>query len=223
MTTANLVDVATYYAALPQQKAALQYLQSQIPDAILQHFTELWRSAPSQLVTLDNLMAITSSAPKQRLEPFVTPLNAAFLKFSVNTPLRVCHFLAQVLHESGEFLYQEETASGAEYEGREDLGNTQPGDGENFKGRGLIQVTGRDNYAQLSHDLGVDYLNHPEQLAQLPDCIWSAFWYWNYRGLSVLADKDDFDAITYRVNGGYNGYDQRKNYLMRAKNVLMGA
>lgn len=171
-------------------------------------------------ITLDDLYETTLVATKENLAPFVEPLNQGFDRFKVKTPLRICHFLAQVLHESGEFQYQEEIASGADYEGRTDLGNTQSGDGCRFKGRGLIQVTGRANYAQLSKDIGINYVTNPTRLAAMPDCVNSAFWYWNSRGLSALADQDDLRGITYRINGGFNGLDERQGYLNRAKNLL---
>lgn len=218
-----LTNVAQFYRALPHQQAALNWLQGQIQPAILEAFSEKWRAAPKteQFITVDDLLKITTYAPKARLEKFIVPLNEGFERFKVNTPLRICHFLAQVLHECGEFQYQEEIASGEAYEGRGDLGNIKTGDGKRFKGRGLIQVTGRFNYSQISEDLGIDYVATPERLASLPDCVGSAFWYWNSRDLSALADKDNFDAITIRVNGGYNGYDDRRKYLQRAKEVLL--
>ena len=224
MTSIQLTDAAQHYRSLPQQQEALKYLQEQTSAEVLAKFAELWRKAPPlppEFVTLDDLLKITLVAPKERLQKFVAPLNQHFEKYKVNTPLRVCHFLAQVLHESGEFQYQEEIASGADYEWRDDLGNCKPGDGVRFKGRGLIQVTGRSNYADLSKAVGIDYLNNPTKLACIPDCLTSAFWYWSSRNLSALADKDDFDTITLRINGGYNGYDDRRKYLLKAKEVLM--
>lgn len=211
-----------FFSGLPQQVTALNWLQVNSQTATWAEFLRLWQSAAQQpLLSLSALYSITLTASRDRLLPFVIPLNQGFDRFQVNTPLRICHFLAQVLHESGEFQYQQEIASGADYEGRSDLGNCYPGDGCRYKGRGLIQVTGRANYAQISRDLGIDYLNNPQRLAQLPDCANSAFWFWNSRGLSDYADRDNLDAITLRVNGGYNGYGDRLNYLQRAKAALM--
>lgn len=177
-------------------------------------------SDQKEYLTLDQLYNICVWNTKSELQKFLPALNAGFEKFGVTTRLRIAHFLAQVLHESGEFQYQEELASGDDYEGRTDLGNTQPGDGRRFKGRGLIQVTGFYNYQQISKALGIDYVNNPKKLAEIPDCVNSAFWYWNSRGLSNYADKDDLDQITYKINGGYNGIDQREKYLVRAKGAL---
>lgn len=167
------------------------------------------------MLTLDALYNSTLVVDKDTLNKFIEPLNTYMAKYKIDTNARICHFLAQVLHESGEFRYQEEIASGEDYEGRDDLGNTEPGDGRRFKGRGLIQVTGRYNYNQLSKDLGIDYVSNPAKLAEMPDCILSAIWYWNSRRLSELADVNDFDGITLKINGGYNGYHDRLAYLNR--------
>lgn len=223
MTLISLVDVAKHYRGLKHQQQALEFLQSKVSPETLEEFAGIWRSPPEEpeFLTLDQLMQITTVAPRKRLEQFIKPLNQGFAKFEVNTPLRIAHFLAQTLHESGEFRYQEELASGADYQGREDLGNLQAGDGVRFKGRGLIQVTGRFNYTQISKDLGFDYVANPERLAELPDCVNSAFWYWNSRSLNQLADRDKFELITRRINGGVNGWDDRLKYLNRAKEVLI--
>lgn len=218
----DFCNVFKCFTGLPQQVTALSWLQANSQPATWAEFVRLWQNAAQPpLLSLSVLYGITSSAPRDRLLPFVAPLNQGFERFQVNTPLRVCHFLAQVLHESGEFQYQEELASGADYEGRSDLGNCYPGDGCRYKGRGLIQVTGRSNYAQISRDLGFDYVKNPDQLAQLPDCVNSAFWFWNSRGLNADADRDNLEVITLRINGGYNGYGDRLNYLQRAKAALM--
>lgn len=129
--------------------------------------------------------------------------------------------MAQVCHESGGFRYTEELADGTAYEGRSDLGNTEPGDGARFKGRGYIQVTGRYSYMRLGQYVGRDLLSFPEQVALLPLSVESAGWFWKTRGLNALADADDIVAITRKVNGGLNGISSRSEYLHRAKSVLM--
>ncbi|QYS89556.1 glycoside hydrolase family 19 protein [Flavobacterium davisii] len=140
--------------------------------------------------------------------------------YNINSCKRKLHFLAQVRHESGEFVYQEEIASGSAYEGREDLGNTEKGDGIKFKGRGLIQITGRKNYTNYGSYKGENFTTTPnnKKLGELPYCVDSAGWYWS-KNLSIdlndYADKDDIIYITYRINGGYNGYlDDRKPKLI---------
>jgi putative chitinase len=218
--TIKLTNVARHFKGLPQQVKALEYLQSQTSVEVMAEFERLWRTVEQPRVTGQNLYNIAMYNSLAKLNPFVVPLNEGFAKYQLNSALRVCHFIAQVMHESGEFAYQQEIADGSEYEGRTNLGNTQPGDGMRFKGRGLIQVTGRSNYGQISKDLGIDYIANPQRLEQLPDCVNSAFWYWNSRNLNALADKDDLNGITRAINGGLNGLEQRQEYLLRAKKEL---
>lgn len=141
-------------------------------------------------------------------------------QFDITTPLRIAHFIAQVAHESAGFLYTEEIASGAKYEGRKDLGNTQKGDGIKFKGRGLIQLTGRNNYQKYKQFCGYDVVAKPALLSQPVGAIRSAMWFWQTHGLNELADADDFLTITKKINGGTNGLESRKNYLKKAKQAL---
>ena len=136
--------------------------------------------------------------------------------YEINTPLRENHFIAQVAHESGEFRYLKEIASGKAYEGRKDLGNLYKGDGMRYKGRGLIQITGRSNYRELSKSFGVDFVLHPELLETPQYAVLSACWFWKSRGLNRLADVNDFLRITRRINGGTNGIQHRQIYLDRA-------
>jgi putative chitinase len=135
-------------------------------------------------------------------------------------PLRFVHFFAQLGHESGGFRYMEEIASGQAYEGRKDLGNVQPGDGRRFKGRGPIQLTGRANYREYGRRLGIDLENHPE-IAALPSIgMMTACAYWAAKGLNALADADDVERITRRINGGLNGFEDRKARLKAVKALL---
>jgi predicted chitinase len=158
-------------------------------------------------------------------------LNVAMLEQDINSKRRRCAFLAQLAHESSELRYMEEIASGAAYEGRKDLGNIHPGDGKRFKGRGPIQLTGRANYRLFGNLLGLD-LEHEPQIASKPEHAFRiAALFWQRKGLNELADKltlkkSDagdkirFAAITKRINGGYNGLDDRLNYFRVAKQVL---
>jgi len=138
-----------------------------------------------------------------------------------DSPLRLAHFIAQVAHESGGFRYMEEIASGQAYEGRADLGNTQPGDGKRYKGRGPIQLTGRANYRLFGRDLGIDFEQHPEIVAFPSIGLMAACRFWTMRGLNELADADDVVAITKRINGGQNGLADRQAYLVKAKALLL--
>lgn len=142
---------------------------------------------------------------------------------NIDTPLQRAHFLAQIGHESGELRFRSELSSGEAYEGRRDLGNLQPGDGRRYKGRGLIQLTGRANYAEYGRALGreKELLEHPEQVAdEIELCIDVAAWFWARRELNALAEKDDLTGITRRINGGLNGLEDRRRLLKRSKALL---
>lgn len=171
------------------------------------------------MITGTQLQSIMPFA-KARIPSFVAPLNAAMHEFHINSPIRQAAFIAQIAHESGELRYVEEIASGSAYEGRKDLGNTQPGDGMRYKGRGLIQITGRNNYAECGKALGVDLITNPELLETNDFACRSAAWFWASRGLNDLADRGDFERITKRINGGLNGYQERLAYHARAKMAL---
>ncbi len=157
---------------------------------------------------------------KARIPSFIAPLNAAMQEYHINSPIRQAAFIAQIAHESGELRYVEEIASGIAYEYRKDLGNTQPGDGMKFKGRGLIQITGRNNYHECGKALGVDLITNPELLETNDLACRSAAWFWASRGLNDLADKGDINRICRRINGGLNGYQERLVYHARAKTAL---
>jgi len=143
-------------------------------------------------------------------------------RYEINTPLRAAHFLAQVAHESDGFCTCEEYASGSAYEGRRDLGNTQAGDGKRYKGRGLVQLTGRANYKTYGDKIGIDLVSNPEKAADPATSLVLACEYWNKTrgGLNQFADRDDVISITKAINGGLNGLDDRRRYLGRAKQAL---
>lgn len=163
---------------------------------------------------------IKKIAPTAKVDAeLVALLNDCCAKYEINTPLRKAHFLAQVIHESGAFRYKEEIASGAAYEGRKDLGNHLPGDGVKFKGRGLIQLTGRTNYDAYGKHVGEKLTTFPELVAT-KYCVDVAGWFWKLKGLNAFADKDDIQTITKRINGGLNGYNDRLGYLIKAKHAF---
>ena len=169
------------------------------------------------------LKGIMIHATDTNVGQYAAALLAQMPARDISTPLRQAHFLAQVGHESGELRFKEEIASGAAYEGRRDLGNTQPGDGPRFKGRGLIQLTGRANYQRYGQAIGKDLLTN-EQWKQVADdpnlAVDVACWYWETHRLNQPADQDDITTITRRINGGLNGLDDRKRLLTRAKFFL---
>lgn len=146
-------------------------------------------------------------------------LEEVFTKYQINTKLRQNHFLAQVLHESMCFKYNEEIASGDAYDTRVDLGNTpeKDGDGRLFKGRGWIQCTGKTNYLQASREFKVDFIKNPDLMEEYPYCALVAGWYWDRKNLNMFADKDDIKSITKRINGGYNGLDDRISKYNKCK------
>jgi putative chitinase len=173
-------------------------------------------------------------APTSCAQKFMPYILETCEHYQINTPIRRLCFLAQVGHESGGLFYTEELASGAAYEGRRNLGNIQPGDGVRFKGRGLIQITGRTNYKALGDALGIDLIKSPTLLGgknvtkctpdQLKFAAMSAGWYWNSRRLNSIADLIDikkpidssvnlphFIWITKKINGGTNGLHDRLN------------
>lgn len=145
-------------------------------------------------------------------------------KYQINTYLRVCHFLAQLCTESRGFSSLTEQGIDPKhnvYEGNSTLGNTHPGDGYRFRGRGFIQITGRYNYGIVGGELHQNLINHPEILASdIYLALEAAALFWTQHGLNKLADKDDIVAITHRINGGENGLPDRRTFLSRAKAAL---
>lgn len=135
----------------------------------------------------------------------------------LDTILRLEHFLSQAAMESDGFKTLEEYASGAEYQGRTDLGNIHPGDGIRYKGRGIFMLTGRANYSSVGKEIGLGLVDNPE-LASVPaNAVMIACVYWRSRGINGMADRDDLLAVTKAINGGTNGLSDRRTYLNRAR------
>ena len=180
---------------------------------------------------------------------WLDPLNAAFEKYGMNTPLRQAAFIGQCQHESSNFLHLEENlhysavelmktwpsrfpninvamqyANNPEkiankvYEGR--MGNNEEGDGWAYHGRGLIQLTGRDNYTKCGTALGFDLVSNPELLVQPKYAALSAGWFFNKHGLNALADFQDYESMTMRINGGTVGLEDRIKKINHALSVL---
>lgn len=170
-----------------------------------------------------------------------------FDKYGLTTPLRKAHFLAQIEHESNfkpieenlnysasglirvfrkyftdleaiQFQRKQEAIANRVYDNR--MGNINTGDGYKFRGRGFIQITGRENYTKLSNDTDIDFINNPDLLLQEPNALLSALWFWNSKGLNKFADSDDILTITKRINGGTIGLSDRKAKLSKWKNIL---
>lgn len=164
------------------------------------------------MITVEQLQKIMPNA-KQRATLFLLPLNSAMQEFIIDTPLRQAAFLANLAHESGELRYVVELASGVAYTSRKDLGNTKPEaisiatahgntTGPWFKGRGLIQVTGYNNYKACGEALGLDLMNRPVLLEEPRNAARSAGWYWHTNNLNKLADIHDFDGVCDMINRG---------------------
>lgn len=179
------------------------------------------------LAALAPRVAVSKIKNQQSIIASFGPLLPDFLKrFQLTTALRIVHFLAQLAHESDGFCAIEEYASGAAYEGRADLGNTQPGDGKRYKGRSPIQLTGRANYRAFTKWIrgyvpdAPDFEAKPELVATWPWAAWAVFYFWSTRNLNDLADKDDLVGVTKRINGGTNGLADRAAYLAKAKDIV---
>ncbi len=185
-----------------------------------------------QLVSLEQLVRIMPEG-SGRLPLFVVPLNRAMHEFDITTERRIEAFLPQLAHESGRFLYMRELASGAAYDGRADLGNTdleairiaaQHGTtpGRFWKGHGPIQITGFENHKRCSLALYGDLrlLDNPARLEQPEDGCRAAAWFWKVKGLNELADAGNFDRITRRINGGTNGAADRIALWEVAKEII---
>jgi len=171
-------------------------------------------------VTAAQLMQIVPTLDAGQAPSIARHLNSAMAEANITTPQQQAMFIAQLAHESGGFRFMEELASGAAYEGRADLGNTQPGDGVRYKGRGYIQVTGRYNYEQAGQALGLDLVNNPELAARPENAARIAAWYWTSRDINDAANAGDFLQVTRLINGGTNGLADRQAHYARAQAAL---
>jgi putative chitinase len=206
----------------PEQLGAFIGLDEDLTDSQRQKFTERWRAqgvagAPaSELVTMAQASAVFGRAPSASQ---LADLNDCLRRFEVNTPQRICHFLAQCGHESGGLRWMLELASGDAYEGRRDLGNTRPGDGRRFKGAGAIQLTGRFNYQRFA-----DFIGDPDVMTGAPYVanrypFSSAGFWWRDNKINALIDGGaTCRRVSARVNGRdpANGLADREAYFARA-------
>lgn len=165
---------------------------------------------------------------KKRVDTFLEHLNDAMEEFQITDINAIRMFIAQLAVESGEFLYVEEIASGKAYDTGQkaiNLGNTPEadGDGQFYKGRGLIQITGRRNYILCGAALDLDLINHPELLTDPKQACRSAAWYWYNTNLNRYSEptEDNFKTVTRRINGGYTHLAERKHYWELAKKYII--
>jgi putative chitinase len=224
----KFVDFIRYFDKNnPKQVAAFEEFASKIDPSLLNddaNWVKIYRTAPpkpKQLVSKSQLAYIWGCSESLIKDKEIDELNACLTKFDITTPARIRHFLSQTAHESGGGRYMKELASGEDYEGRDDLGNTQPGDGPKYRGAGYIQLTGRANYQAFSNYMkdpkimdGVDYVaaNYP---------FTSAGFWWKNNQMNADCDKGaSVEQITKIVNGGYNGLEDRQHYYDRALEVI---
>jgi putative chitinase len=202
-------------------------------------------------LTVPILKSICPSASEVKLGLYIPFLNGMMPLYGINTLLRMRHFIAQVAHESGSFntveenlnyspnglmrvfskyftlatvnqyAFQPEKIGNRVYANRMGNGNEESGDGSKYKGRGLIQTTGKDNYTLLRIDLLIDCINHPELIILPKNAVESACWFWKHNGLNELADTDNINAITHKINGGVNGLAERINFYKLAQKYIV--
>lgn len=207
----------------------------------------------SKMLTYDQLLAINGNKNPEMCKYYVDALNKVLPEYKITTKLRLCHFLAQILHESGNLKYKSENLNYSAkalrsvfgkyfktdeianqyarkpekianrvYANRMGNGDEASGDGWLRRGRGLIQLTGTNNYKDCAKALNIDLINNPDLILSNPEvCVKTACWFWNKNNLNTFADNDDIKTITKRINGGYNGLEDRESILKRAKNILM--
>ena len=205
-----------------------------------------------QLFSRENLYKINSNIGRPDCDYYYEALNRILPEYGINTKLRLCHFLAQILHESGHLKYKSEnlnysakalcsifgkyfkTEAVAEqyarkpekianrvYANRMGNGDEASGDGWAYRGRGLIQLTGACNYKACGQDLGLDLVNNPDLITSDAEvCVRTACWFWDKNKLNELADKDDINSITKRINGGLTNISDRCKILNLAKNTI---
>jgi len=210
----------------PNHIKAVQWLEDNLPAQYLDDASEwvkTFRTKPQSpaLVTKTQIAYIWGCKEGLIQDSEVAEMNKGLSLFQINTTSRLRHFLSQISHESGGGRYKEELASGADYEGRTDLGNTSPGDGQKYKGAGYIQMTGRANYQAFAN-----YINDPmvmngvSYVASKYPMTSAGFW-WHNNDMNALCDKNPtVEQVTLRVNGGYTGLSSRKEYFQKCCEVI---
>lgn len=180
-------------------------------------------------LTAKHLRAIAGPKAKPAILAGVVDNLGLLDRYGITAPHRLAHFISQTAHEADRFATTEEYASGAAYEGRHDLGNTRAGDGRRFKGHGIIQVTGRANHRDFARwarangfPAAPDFEADPERAAEFPWALIGAVWYWQTRKLNGYADTNNIEAITRKINGGLNGYEERCGLYTRTALTLLG-
>ncbi len=177
---------------------------------------------PQLAVTSERLLRLAPKGETVIVKGIAQRLDGLASEHDITTRLRLCHFLAQAAHETDGFRTLEEYGGPSyfqRYEGRQDLGNTQAGDGVRYHGRGIFQLTGRANYRRFGKILGINLEGAPERAKEPEISLAVAFAYWSERAINAAADADDIAAVTRLINGGRNGLAERTRYLEKAKGI----
>lgn len=206
----------------------------------------------TDLFTLEQLIEINNNLNTDKCKIYNYALNSCLNKYNINTRLRICHFLAQVLHESGHLKYNSENLNYSAkalrsvfgkyfktnemaneyarkpekianlvYANRMGNGDENSGDGWKYRGRGLIQLTGKNNYKSFSDDYGLNVIEFPDLVStDITTCVLSACWFWNKNNLNKYADENNILSITKKINGGTNGLEDRQNIFNLAMSIL---
>ena len=230
-----LTDAAKWYQELEHQDKAWDWLQDEVGVATLAKFAVMYRHGPTvdtkskdelsskTYVNKQQLAGIWNCADSLIRDDEIVELNNCLAKWDIVHPLRIRHFLAQTAHESGGGKWKKELSDGWYLEGRTDIGNTQPGDGPKYKGAGYIQLTGRHNYQKFSDWVNTDPLIMDvgvEHVAETYPFTSAGYW-WVSNGMNELCDTNpSVEQVTLRVNGGYNGLEDRKYYYGRCERYI---
>ena len=204
------------------------------------------------MLTYEQILAINGNKNSEMCKYYLDALNKVLPEYEINTKLRLCHFLAQILHESGGLAYKcenlnysakalrsvfgkyfktddianqyarkPEKIANRVYANRMGNGDEKSGDGWKFRGRGLIQLTGKCNYKACGDAIGLDLVKNPDLIVESAEAsVRAACWFWAKNNLNAVADKDDCKTCTKRINGGFNGLEDRVSILRRAKSVV---
>lgn len=223
----NLQDFFRYYDEKNSNHTkAVQWLAENLPPRYLDDssdWVKIYRTETQalSLVTKSQLAFIWGCSEALIKDSEIVEMNDGMRKFQITTTSRIRHFLSQISHESGGGRWKEELASGKDYEGRADLGNTQPGDGPKYKGAGYIQMTGRANYQSFA-----TYIKDPKVMDGVSYVaetypVTSAGYWWFRNNMNALCDTNPtVEQVTVKVNGGYNGLADRKMYYTRCCQVI---
>ena len=227
-----LTDAAKYYKELDHQDMAWDWLQDQVGIETLATFAEMYRDEPTveegpevpqEYVNKYQLAGIWNCSESLIFDGEILELNRCLQEWDITNTLRIRHFLAQTAHESGGGKWKKELSDGWYLEGRTDIGNTQPGDGPKYKGAGYIQLTGRANYQAFSNwkktdtrimDIGCDHV------AEVYPFTSAGFWWTNNKMNELCDTNPSVEQVTLRVNGGYNGLEDRKYYYGRCERYI---